>query len=105
MVEAMKYMRHIGIDNIYRHDMKLDSILREEMASFKGLEMISIEDHGPIITFRVEGKDSSVIKRNLQQLDRPVELSVRNGLIRVSPHLYNTETDVIEFIEGLKQAL
>jgi len=105
MVESIKYMRNIGIDNIYQHDMKLDSILREEMAQIKGLEMISIEDHGPILTFRVNGKDSSVIKKKLQQLDRPVELSVRNGLIRVSPHLYNTEIDVNEFIEGLKQAL
>ena len=105
MVESIKYMRSLGIDNIYRHDMKLDSILREEMAQIKGLEMISIEDHGPILTFRVNGKDSSVIKKKLQQLDRPVELSVRNGLIRVSPHLYNTETDVMEFFEGLKQAL
>jgi selenocysteine lyase/cysteine desulfurase len=75
------------------------------MAQIKGLEMISIEDHGPILTFKVNGKDSSIIKRKLQELDRPVELSVRNGLIRVSPHLYNTETDVMEFIEGLKQAL
>lgn len=67
--------------------------------------MISIEDHGPIVTFMVNGKDSSIIKRKLQELDRPVELSVRNGLIRVSPHLYNTEDDVTEFIEGLNQAL
>jgi selenocysteine lyase/cysteine desulfurase len=105
MVESIKYMRNIGIDNIYRHDMKLDSILREEMAQIKGLEMMSIGDHGPILTFWVNGKDSSVIKKKLQELDRPVELSVRNGLIRVSPHIYNTETDVMEFIEGLKQAL
>jgi selenocysteine lyase/cysteine desulfurase len=105
MVESIKYIRKIGVDNIYRHDMKLDSILREEMAGIKGLEMMSIDDHGPIITFWVNGKDSSAIKHKLQQLDRPVELSVRNGLIRVSPHLYNTETDVMEFIEGLKQAL
>jgi selenocysteine lyase/cysteine desulfurase len=105
MVESIKYLRSFGIDNIYRHDMKLDSILREELALIKGLDMISIEDHGPIVTFRVIGTDSSIIKKKLQELDRPVELSVRNGLIRVSPHLYNTEKDVMEFINGLKQAL
>ena len=105
MVESIKYMRTLGIENIYRHDMKLDAILREELALFKGLDMISIEDHGPIATFRVEGTDSSVVKKKLQELDRPVELSVRNGLIRISPHLYNTEKDVMELIDGLKQII
>ena len=105
MVESIKYMRRLGIGNIFNHNMRLDEILREELAQFEGLDMITIEDHGPIVTFRVKGKDSSVIKKKLQELDRPVELSVRNGLIRVSPHLYNTEDDVRQFIDGMKRVI
>jgi selenocysteine lyase/cysteine desulfurase len=105
MVESIKYMRHIGIGNIFDHNMKLDRILREELARFEGLDLISLEDQGPIVTFNINGRDSTLIGKKLQNLERPVELSVRNGLIRVSPHLYNTETDVIQFIDGLKHVL
>jgi selenocysteine lyase/cysteine desulfurase len=105
MVESIKYMRHIGIGNIFDHNMKLDRILREELARLEGLDLISLEDQGPIVTFNINGRDSTLIGKKLQNLERPVELSVRNGLIRVSPHLYNTETDVIQFIDGLKQVL
>ena len=105
MVESIKYLRQIGIEKIYRHDMKLDSILREELLQFEGLDMISLKDHGPIATFSTRGKDSVEISKKLKKLKRPVELSVRNGLIRVSPHLYNTEEDIIQFIEGYKQVL
>jgi selenocysteine lyase/cysteine desulfurase len=105
MVEAIKYMHNLGIENIYKHNMRLDAILREELAQFKFLEIISIEEHGPIITFTVNGKDNMEIKRRLHENDRPVELSVRNELIRISPHLYNTENDIQEFIDGLKQVV
>ena len=105
MVESIKYMRQTGISKIFDHNMKLDGVLREELSNFDGLDMISLEDHGPIVTFSINGKDSIEIGKKLKKLDRPVELSVRNGLIRVSPHLYNTEKDVIQFIDGLKQVL
>lgn len=105
MVESIKYMRQTGISKIFDHNMKLDGVLREELSNFDGLDMISLEDHGPIVTFSIKGKDSTEIGKKLKKLDRPVELSVRNGLIRVSPHLYNTEKDVIQFIDGLKQVL
>jgi len=105
MVESIKYLRRTGISNIFDHNMKLDGILREELSKFDGLDMISLEDHGPIVTFSIKGKDSTLIGKKLKNLEKPVELSVRNGLIRVSPHLYNTEKDVIQFIDGLKQVL
>ena len=105
MVESIKYMRQTGISKIFDHNMKLDGVLREELSNFDGLDMISLEDHGPIVTFSIKGKDSTEIGKKLKKLERPVELSVRNGLIRVSPHLYNTEKDVIQFIDGLKQVL
>jgi selenocysteine lyase/cysteine desulfurase len=105
MVESIKYMRQIGIEKIFRHDMKIDEVLREELSRLDELELISLQDHGPIATFSIKGKDSTEISMKLKKLERPVELSVRNGLIRVSPHLYNSEEDIIQFINGLKQVL
>ncbi len=105
MVESIKYLMGKGIGNIYEHDMKLDSILRDELSEFKGLDLISIDEHGPIATFSIDGVDSYKVGREVKTLDRPIELSVRNGLIRISPHLYNTEEDIIQFIDGLKQVV
>ncbi len=105
MVESIKYLRRIGISNIYKHDMMLDGILREELGQIDGIDIITIDEHGPIVTFKIEGKDSSDINKRLRKLERPVELSVRLGLIRVSPHLYNTEEDIAQFIEGLRQVV
>jgi selenocysteine lyase/cysteine desulfurase len=105
MVESIKYLRKIGIEKIFDHNMRLDNILRDELQKFEGLDLIKIDEHGPIVTFSIKNKDSSVINRKLKLLDRPIELSVRNRLIRVSPHLYNTEEDIVEFIEILKQVL
>ncbi|MFC1803363.1 aminotransferase class V-fold PLP-dependent enzyme [Thermoproteota archaeon] len=105
MVESIKYLRQTGIEKIYDHDIKLDGILREELAQFDDIDLISIDDHGPIATFSIKDKDSAIIGKKLKKLDRPVELSVRNGLIRISPHLYNTEEDIVQFIEGLKQVI
>jgi len=105
MVESIKYLRKIGIDKIYEHDMKLDGILREELEQIDGLDIITIDEHGPIVTFKIEGRDSSEINNKLRNLERPVELSVRLGLIRVSPHLYNTEEDIAQLIDGIRQVV
>jgi cysteine desulfurase/selenocysteine lyase len=105
MVESIKYLRNIGIDKIYEHDMKLDGILREKLGQIDGIDIITIDDHGPIVTFKIEGRDSGEINNRLRSLERPVELSVRLGLIRVSPHLYNTEEDIAQLIEGIRQVV
>jgi selenocysteine lyase/cysteine desulfurase len=105
MVESIKYLRNIGIDKIYEHDMKLDGILREKLGQIDGIDIITIDDHGPIVTFKIEGRDSGEINNRLRSLERPVELSVRLGLIRVSPHLYNTEEDIAQLIDGIRQVV
>lgn len=105
MVESIKYLRNIGIKRILDHDMKLDALLREELRQFDGLNLISIDEHGPIATFSLDDKDGYEIGKKVKQLERPIELSVRNGLIRISPHLYNTEEDIHQFIEGMKQVM
>jgi len=105
MVESIKYLRNIGIDKIYEHNMKLDGILREELGQIDGIDIITIEDHGPIVTFKIKGRDSSEINNRLRNLERPVELSVRLGLIRISPHLYNTEEDIAQLIDGIRKVV
>lgn len=105
MVESIRYILSLGIGEIYKHNMGLDEMLRDELQQIKGVELLSIDSHGPIVSFTVKEKNSGMIKKSLQSLDRPVELSVRNELIRVSPHFYNSKMDINEFIDGLKKAI
>lgn len=105
MVESIKYILGLGIDKVYKHDMKLDRMLRDELGEIRGVEMINIDEHGPIVTFKVDGKDSNEINKGLRSLERPVEISVRLGLIRVSPHFYNSEEDIAELLDGLRKVL
>ncbi len=45
--------------------------------------------------------EGTEIERRLQNLSRPVEFSIRSGLIRISSHIYNTEADIQYGVEKL----
>lgn len=105
LVESIKYLRKIGIENIYSHNMELIRILCEELGSMEGVEIITPENRGSMITFKVNGKDSKDVAEKLHKLKRPVELSIRLNMIRISPHLYNTEADILYFVDNLKHIL
>jgi selenocysteine lyase/cysteine desulfurase len=105
LAESIKYLLEIGINDISTHNLNLVRLIREELDLIQGLEPITPEEHGSIYTFKVSGMKSRELTAELGRLDRPIELSVRQGLIRVSPHLYNTENDIEEFITVLKRAV
>ncbi|MGQ9719769.1 MAG: aminotransferase class V-fold PLP-dependent enzyme [Candidatus Jordarchaeum sp.] len=105
LVESIKYLRKIGIENIYNHNMELNKLLSEELGSIEGVEIITPENRGSIVTFKIKGRDSKKVAEKMRELKRPVELSVRLNMIRLSPHVYNTEADILQFVENLKQIL
>ncbi len=103
--ESIKYLHKIGIKNIQNHDMKLIDTLIQELDSIEGIKIISPEKRGSIVTFTIEGKESKKISKKLCSLRRPVELTIRQNMVRVSPHVYNTEEDILEFVRNLKQII
>jgi selenocysteine lyase/cysteine desulfurase len=105
LAESIKYLLGIGVKDIYSHNMKLVKLLKEELDEFDAVEPVTPMDHGSIYTFKVKGRTGDQIKAELARMERPIELSIRQGLTRVSPHLYNTEEDIQDFIEALKRVL
>ena len=105
LAESIKYLRTIGITNIYNHNMKLTELLIEELREIKNVRIITPEEKGSIITFTILGKDCRKIGGYLTRLNRPIELSIRQSMIRISLHVYNTEEDVMHFINNLKEVL
>ena len=105
LAESIKYLTKIGIKSIYNHNIKLTEILVEELRSIVDIDIITPENRGSIITFKISGKDVRKVVENLHRLKRPVELSIRQNMIRISPHIYNTEIDILYFINSLKDIL
>lgn len=103
LAESIKYLLGIGIKDIYAHNMGLIKMLKEELDEISTIYPITPEDHGSIYTFKVKNRTGAEIKAELTNMERPVELSIRQGLTRVSPHLYNTEQDIQDFIIALKR--
>jgi selenocysteine lyase/cysteine desulfurase len=103
LAESMKYLRTIGIKNIYNHNMKLTELLINELRTINNVKIITPEEKGSIVTFTTTDKDVRKIGEQLSKLERPIELSIRNNMIRISLHVYNTEEDVLQFIKSLKK--
>ncbi|MFX1517311.1 MAG: aminotransferase class V-fold PLP-dependent enzyme [Promethearchaeota archaeon] len=105
LAESIRYLLTIGINNIYNHNMKLTKLLIEELRKIDNINIITPEEKGSIVTFTIGDKDLHKIGEQLRKLNRPIELNIRQNMIRISLHVYNTEEDVIHFIENLKESI
>ncbi len=105
LAESIKYLQKIGIEKIQAHNWKLTERLVKELNGIDRIEIIAPENRGSIITFKIDGRDSQEVNKKLKKLKRPVELTIRQDMIRISPHIYNTESDIIHFIDNLTQIL
>ncbi|MFX0169518.1 MAG: aminotransferase class V-fold PLP-dependent enzyme [Candidatus Hodarchaeota archaeon] len=93
--ECIKYLLDQGLNAIKRHNLRLvDQFIR-------GLDASKYEIHSPlekdqrtaiILISYVEPERNKTIYKLLQEAK--VFISYREGLLRFSPHLYNTSTDI-----------
>jgi len=105
LAESIKYLRKIGIEKVYNHNMRLIEILVEEISSIENIAVITPENRGSIITFNIKDRNIRKVVDKLHKLKRPVELSIRQNMIRISPHIYNTEADILHFVDNLKKII
>lgn len=93
----------MGIPNIYRKILHLTNLLIEGLRQM-GLKVISSleEKHrSGIITIKL--KDSERIYQKLKE--EGVIISLRAGMLRFSPHCYNTEEEIHRALDILQSAL
>ena len=105
LTESIRYLQNLGIQNIADHNQKLAKLLLNELNEINGVKIISPRTRGSIITLRMEDKPVQEVGQRLRTLERPVEMSIRQGMIRIALHFYNTESDIAHFIENLKRIL
>ncbi|MBL7959968.1 aminotransferase class V-fold PLP-dependent enzyme [bacterium] len=96
---SLELLLEVGIDNIYRHLMNLTGMLAEGLRQ-NGLIIASSQEpihRSGIISFR---SGSAERTKNIFEylIKNHIISSFREGVIRISPHFYNTEDEMREII-------
>ncbi|MHA2111114.1 MAG: aminotransferase class V-fold PLP-dependent enzyme [Candidatus Hodarchaeales archaeon] len=103
LAEAIRYLNNLNINNIEKHSNKLINILVEELESIKGVKVISPRLRGSIVSFTMKNMDLKKIGNLLGRLPRPINITIRQNRLRVSPHFYNSESDIQHFVDNFKK--
>jgi selenocysteine lyase/cysteine desulfurase len=97
---ALSLFHEIGVENIERRVMSLGDRMIEGLGrrDLKILNSVIPEERSGIIAFNGE---MDLEKFSDYATDNKVSLTMRNGLVRLSPHFYNCESEVDLFFDLL----
>ncbi len=99
---SLRLLLEFGIENIHIRINRLIELLRSglEMLGFEILTPVDPERRAGIISCRKEGVD--MVKLNERLREAGIVCAVRENWLRISPHFYNTETEVEQFLNQIK---
>ena len=98
--ESLSMLLEVGIDSIEEHVLDLsDKLIAEARSSGMKVYVDGPRgDRAGITSIRVA--DAQKALHDLQEAG--IEVAVRQGWVRVSPHFYNTEDEILRLMEKLK---
>lgn len=96
MADTIEMMLEIGTDQIEARVLELAEGVREIV---RGMGATVAHEDSSIVSAYFPGVDVSAMARDLRE--RRIIVAARHGLLRVSPHFYNDESD----LEVLQSAL
>jgi selenocysteine lyase/cysteine desulfurase len=91
---SLEFIQNVGVRTIAAHCTRLLDRLSTgaERQGFH-LSITARERRSPILSFRADSLPATEIAYNRLEAEH-VAVSLRHGMIRVSPHLYNSESDI-----------
>jgi len=105
---SVRYLLQFGMQNIRTKVIKLANQLRDELSKISGVVLYGPADpekRTSIVSFNIEGHEPQTIVERLEKQN--IVLSVREilekKLVRASPHLFNTESEMEAVINALKK--
>jgi len=116
--KAVEYALNIGVDRIWQRVQLLAGIMRRQLGEIDG---VTVHDTGDqkcgIVTFSVEGMESSLVKSKLAE--RQINVSVGkavstliymdknhlSSVVRASVHYYNSEQEIMKMVGVLKSVM
>ena len=112
--EAIKYLNKIGMENIEKYEKNLRNYFIEKLVSIPHIDILNLESDSGIVAFNVDGIFAEDVAYYLNKYNICVRagnhcakltkdiLGVTNS-IRVSLYFYNTESEIDNLIELLKE--
>jgi len=105
---SVKYLLNFGMENIRKKNQYLSNLFREELEKIPNSILYGPDDPNErtsIVSFNIKGFDSQKIVDRFEKQN--IVLAVREimeqKIIRVSPHFFNTESDLLKVIDELKK--
>ncbi len=97
---ALSLFHEVGVENIEQRIMSLGDKILEELGrrNFKVLNSVIPEERSGIVTFIGE---LDLNKLAGFMAENQVSLTVRDGMVRLSPHFYNSENEIDQFFDLL----
>ena len=96
---ALEFLLEVGVENIEQYNNKLTSYFYENYSTKKYELITPKEMSGNIICLKGKNIDSHLLEKDLK--DRDIDVSIREGNIRISFHIYNS----LEHVEHLLNVL
>lgn len=98
---AIDYISGIGLENIRKRIFSLNDFAIRELKrmDFEILSPLAPESRSGILVFRVKNSEEWTKKL----LASRIYVSPRGGGIRIAPHFYNTEEEIVRLIRVLKE--
>lgn len=117
LCEGIKFIKRIGVANIYKEEMLLMEQLLKELNKLSFIKVYgskSLKDTSSVLSFNIDGIDASRVGEELNE----VGIAVRTGYhcaalihkvigteylgtVRVSPGCFNTSNDIEELVKNL----
>ena len=105
---SVKYLLNFGMENIRKKNQNLSNIFRDELMKIPNVVLYGPEDpdkRTSIISFNIKNFDSEKVVKKLEKQN--IILAVREimekKIIRVSPHFFNNESDMLKVIDEIKK--
>ena len=100
---ALDFFREIGFSNIEKRILHLTHVLTEELkrSHVRILSPSEPARRSGIVTFEAANARHVVKRLGAKR----IYVSERGGGIRVAPHMYNTESDLLRFVKALKEEM
>ena len=105
---SISFLAGLGIANIREKIIDLANLLREELAKIPDVTLFGPEDQNrrtSIVSFTIGNKSPQEIVQQLEY--RGMVLAVREiseqKLVRASPHLFNSEKDILKLVDLIKK--
>ena len=108
MESSITYLQNLGLDNIRKHIIKLSNLFIDEIGKIPESKIYVPEDESvrtSIVSFDVGKNNPELVVSELAKkgiiiakreiMDKPI--------LRISPHVFNTENEILNVIEELKK--